>query len=1223
MTGRGTARRPAMDRPLPPPRLAAALFAVAGGCAPGMPSPRLDGVDPDWAWNGQETAIAIHGADLYPELQAHGATDIEVNRQYAAFLEGADRYALDSVVLVDPTSAEARVPAGIPVGTYDLVLRAPTGAEATLEGGFQVRSTREDHFALSSDATRYPVHRYALVEIQLEDPDGEPVDSPMAVEVAVTGGDASAVTFDESGLDAQEPLDEEVGVRGLLGAAGWGVVSLTSASPGDLAVEVRPADADSPVEPAALSLVFTAGDVAEVALSLPSADLRVTAGESFPVEIALLDAYGNVVEDAAASLRLAERCGDADTRYTAQVDFVGSTTVEDVTPTGASGTSGCADNYLDAAGYAGKDYVAGTSSPFSVDPGPAAGLDVRAFPDEVRAGESVAVVVDAFDEWGNAVTDYAGALRVRDEAGGLDPEAGVGEQTCAAFSEGEAWCMVVPWVADPADPLTVTADDGLEGVSAPIAVTAADPVAVVVSGEPSTVEAGREFGLVVTVEDRFGNPVAIPDPAAVELDDGHGSLSCAWAGSDGDGEAYACVATLAEGAKSVVATVPDFGLSGTSAPFEVTNGALASVSVDLGGIPSLTAGDTVTARVEAVDAWGNPYTSGSVSAVELSDLSGDVSGVSVPLDADGEGEADLTFTTAYDGDQVRAEVAGSILGSSASFDVVAGPQAGFDVALDTTWTPVDEPLTVIVTAVDAYDNAVTGYSGTVTLTSEGGLASVQSSSAFLDGTAEVAFTYDDTGMSDRIAVTDGVFTGRSPAVDVVRIGCAAGPTASVLVGGADELVLCLDSSGSTAPVSVDASGSADGAASLAAWHHDFGEGEWVRSTTDTWTTTWEGAGPRTVRVLVVDEDGCADEATAAVWVGEDDGTPVGPVSVEVADATIEAGGTTGTDTEVTLTATDCQGDPAASADLYLWADMAEVGSTSASTVRETGAGLAVQLDANGQATVSWSAASTATEGEATLRAGLPDAVAYGAGTVTIEGDSTPPRLLSVSPVGRTAALFDAVELTFSEPMRQASFNGARVILTDPTGVERDILSFDFDAAGEVCTATLDDTYDAAAGVWSLSVSSELRDLGGGNRLDARSIGGASSITLQFGDVADTAPDVSKCALSTSVFRPDGDASGGGSEADEVTISVAAASAPSWWTLTVLDADGEEVLATRAVAAGASDSLTWDGRDVDGFIVDNGTYTLVLGAEDAYWNEGATCTGEVAVDNRIVAPEGGG
>jgi hypothetical protein len=123
----------------------------------------------------------------------------------------------------------------------------------------------------------------------------------------------------------------------------------------------------------------------------------------------------------------------------------------------------------------------------------------------------------------------------------------------------------------------------------------------------------------------------------------------------------------------------------------------------------------------------------------------------------------------------------------------------------------------------------------------------------------------------------------------------------------------------------------------------------------------------------------------------------------------------------------------------------------------------------------------------------------------------------------------------------------------------------------------------------------------------------------FGDVGQPVDPVSCPTVDPPglAFRPDGDP-GGGVEADALSITLDAASAPSWWVLEVRDASGALRLHERIPPLGSIDTIVWDGRGSDGMVVENGAFTITVVPDDGSGNRGAGCTLQAVIDNRTGA-----
>jgi len=780
------------------------------------------------------------------------------------------------------------------------------------------------------------------------------------------------------------------------------------------------------------------------------------------------------------------------------------------------------------------------------------------------------------------------------------------------------------WTAGEDVILTATGDSGIEGQSNTFDVVHGQPDRVEVEVGDTTVVAGEIYNLTVRAEDRFGNPIDldVTGADAPQFDDGTGATHCEWSISVNPpgSEKYACVSTYAEEAKTIQVEVPSLAITGMSNPFVVVNSDLAQVELGTSGVTSVVAGGDVAIELSAFDEYGNPYLVQAISEIDLYDESGDIEAEPVSLDALGTGRATPTVTTAWTDNHIYGVVGGATLGSTPGFDVVAGSLSAFNVVLPRTFAWVGEPFDVEVTATDNYGNAVTTFSNTATLSSRGAFGGVVTVNGFSGGTAVATFAYASVGLQDALKARSGSVSGTSGPIDAVRSDCASGPDAVLEVKGATTTSVCLTSSGVTASVHLDASGSAAGGAALSAWHFDPGDGDWTRLLTDSTTHQWDAAGGYVTQVVAVDSAGCGDLATATVYVADYDLEPTGPVSLTVSPSTLSASSTTSGTATVDIYAEDCAGDPSLGGTLYLWTDLGEL-TSGTSTVAATGQGLAVTLGSTtsdaGQASVEWTMASEEHGGTGTLYAGVLSGGAYGARSVSVTGESANPTVHWVDPFGSTNELFESVVVSFSEPMRTSSVTRSEVVLYDPDMAAVDVTAFTFTDDDATLAIDLRDPQDAGAGTYTLALSSKVRDAGG-TPLDGGYTGGASAFLLQFGTVADSSVDITACTPSTTVIRPDGD-DGSGSEADTVELAVSATGAPGWWELVVTDESGAEVYVSREGASATSTKLDWDGRGQDGITAENGSYQLTVAGLDSYWNAGSECAVQVDVDNLVHAP----
>ena len=159
--------------------VAAAAGVLVMACAPGLPAPVVEGVQPDWGYNGEDTDVVILGQDFYPRVRVSGSSDFEVDRQFQAWLvddEGLT-FALEDVAIASYESLSATVPLGLDPGRYGLRVQGPTEAQAELSTVFEVRDTRADAILAEVDGSTYGIGEQALIDLRVVDPDGDVVPS--------------------------------------------------------------------------------------------------------------------------------------------------------------------------------------------------------------------------------------------------------------------------------------------------------------------------------------------------------------------------------------------------------------------------------------------------------------------------------------------------------------------------------------------------------------------------------------------------------------------------------------------------------------------------------------------------------------------------------------------------------------------------------------------------------------------------------------------------------------------------------------------------------------------------------------------------------------------------------------------------------------------------------------------------------------------------------------
>ncbi len=1171
---------------------------VAVGCAPSLPEPTLEGVAPTWGWQGETTDVTLVGTNLLPSIYAYADTrdDHRIYADFQAELVGEDG-------LVIPLSGEdldtyralsAQVPAGHPVGFYDVRLTTPNGAIAVLEDGFSITATRADHLDFQVDDVAFQVHQTAVFGILLVDPDGLAVGEDLAVQVrADPDQGADGAVFDLVGLDNMSALTDGVGVQGRLGPDGEATLTVTSAVPGGLRLSVEPQAEESLIRGDEVFFDFAPGPVNAVEITLPNDDFSAVAGQAFPVTLSVLDEFGNPVDDQGTELVVEELCGT--TRE--PVTVVGTAELQ-LAVTGATDDT-CPENRLSVSGGA-----SGESEPFATVPG--AGQTLRVLPasDTATAGVPFSIFVWSEDAYGNIIQDYTGQITVTDSADSL---------VSATCEEGSIRYCSLDFELAVSSTIILVADDlGAAGDSDPLAVIAGPASLLTVSPPSDPLIAGAAEELLISVLDSFGNPAVI-DPGGLDpfaLDDGSGTASLTWQGEGQPGiHTLSCTTTTASEGVVLTVSVPSRGLSVPADPVTVVNDVLATVTGSASP-DTVEAGEVFEIDLAGTDAWGNAYTTQVDPVVDLADAALSVSPPTLTLGPDGTATGSFSVSVAGAPVALSISQSGVLLGS-VELTVEHGELDHLQAETDADWVWVGDPLLVTVTARDAYENAVTDFSGGAILTSTGSGFLATPLGGFVDGSASTSVSWDAGMLQDAVVATaDSGPKGTTDPVDALDPACADPPVADLSLDGSDEVVVCQVAG--VASVTADFSGSSS-TAGVAAYHLDDGLGESQRLTSDSATVTSSTPGRATVGLVVVDADACGAETSALWWNGDADGEPVGPIELTSSHTQRTAGSATNGIATVQVLARTCSGDLAAAGTVLARTDLGDLSGLTA-----TGSGLALVLDSTGAGSLSWTQEAENHAGTATLHLGTDNGASHGSTTVAVIGDSARPTLVAVDPAGATTELLDELVIAFNEPMASTTLTATNVSLVGPSGSEG-FDSMTLDADGSTLTVGLSDTLDTSTGSWTLTVTSGARDDGGNNRLDGTWSGSSSDFTAAFGDQVDSAISVSSCTPDSTAFTPDGD-DGSGAEADGVGLAVEASAEPAWWELQVLDAAGSPVRTFRTAATGTSATLTWDGRGDDGLVVAAGNYTLMASTHDAGDNQSTACESPVTLTQHVSEPQ---
>jgi hypothetical protein len=1186
----------------------AALRGLAGvcaawalvGCQRTPEPPVVEGVDPGLVFNGNEVTVDVIGQNFFPSVEVSvlpkGESRVDPDFEVSLTLEqrtegGPDGPATEQVELVDLEllslqALRGTVPAGITPGVYRLDLRTPYGGEASLPGAVTVVDGRGAALQIELEQVSYRIYQQATLAVRLVDRLGEPVAQSWPVRLSLTADDGSAVSaaFEPGGLEDQRGVVSNgiVSLEGGLGVDGEAEISFTVATPTTLTLRVEEASETPRLASDDARMQWRPGEDLRVRVERLRDEDEVVAGAPFPVLLTLVDEYDNALEDFVETVVVEDACSS----WAELVEIRGSAQLDALTRE-VTGTDRCALGQIIV-----NNGVLGASDTFNVVAGPVSRLEVDNNPLVVTAGEVFTAFVTPVDAYGNDAI-WSGTLNPPQDSLG-----GVVGATCLG-SSGVRNCTVRVIRAGSGVVVEFTGEPGLRGSSRPYRVdpAAADHVEVRVldpvwvAGEPAAVD--------VRPVDAFGNvrDSGGLDPASVRFAVATGEVSCAGAGLSSDGwRRFSCTTTRAAEQVSLLVSTVDLLPITSSDPFLVINGPLAELQVHPASL-TVAAGDALLIELIGMDAFGNVYTSQDDPGVVLTDVAGSMTPQEVMLGPDGRGAAAVVFTAAGT-TSIRAEGADRVVGSSAPIVVTPAAADHVEVLVEAPWVWVNQATPISLEIVDAFGNRVP-EDAEVEVRSANGAGTVVNLQV-VNGTGSGNFRWSAASIADTLVATSTQPVGLAGASGVLVIvrGCgASGPAAVLTLPAGGQARYCVDPAAGDALVSASLAGSSARSGSLAVFGLSISGVGGRTGASAVQSLVVDRIGEHQLVGIAVQNDGCAAEASATVYVGLP-GLPLGPFDIEaVTPALVVGGAPAATDLEISGVI-DCDGLPAADADLRLRTDLgAIVGAT------PTGTGLRVTTDASGSAHAVLDASAVVSGGTATVRARSLDGLAGQEVEIGVVGDRQLPEVWWQVPRGGTADAVSAVELGFSEPLDPGTVSPAAVTITGP-GVAT-VASVELLDGGDALAIVLAAPVLPSPGTpWRVRLSGTVQDLAG-NPLDGGWSGTPADYVGAFGLSVPVDP-VQTCSRSTEVFRPDGD-DGAGLEADQVRLSFSAAVAPAWWVLTVEETGGTIVRLDYLVPIGAGDAWVWDGRDEAGKVLPPGLYTLSVDAEGNQGNRGGVCT----------------
>ncbi len=334
----------------------------------------------------------------------------------------------------------------------------------------------------------------------------------------------------------------------------------------------------------------------------------------------------------------------------------------------------------------------------------------------IPAGAAFDLTVTAFDAYGNVVTGYRGIVHFTSTDGQFQPF----DYPFTAADNGVHTFMIT---LKTAGRQTVTATDTTTGSlqgSATFTVTPAAVASFRVTPSANPVTAGAAFSLTVTALDGYGNIVTgYTGTVQFTSSDNQAVLPPDYPFTAADNGSHTfSVALKTAGSQTVIVRDGVLSLVTGSATLMVRPNV--AQSLRLTNVPNTTvAGVLFSITVTAYDAYANVAT-GYTGTVHFSSSDAQAH---LPPDYTFQprdmGTQTFTLYLATAGSQAFSVGDGSLTANGSSLVTAAAPDHFLvTTSVDGSSTVAGTPFDVTVTVRDAFNNTVTGYTGTVTFSSQ-------------------------------------------------------------------------------------------------------------------------------------------------------------------------------------------------------------------------------------------------------------------------------------------------------------------------------------------------------------------------------------------------------------------------------------------------------------------------------------------------------------------------
>jgi len=384
-------------------------------------------------------------------------------------------------------------------------------------------------------------------------------------------------------------------------------------------------------------------------------------------------------------------------------------------------------------------------------------LLLTGFPSSITAGTAATITVTAENLSDQVDTSYMGTVYFRSS----DIHAGLPANYTFTSSDNGVHTFNV--TLKTAGTQSITATDtvtgSIAGSETGITVNPAAASTLVVTGFTSPVTAGTGGTFTVTAKDPYNNTATgYLGTVHFTSSDGQAALPGNYPFTFGDSGVHTFSATLkTAGSQSITATDTTTATITGSQTSIMVNPAAASTFVVTGFTSPVTAGTPGTFTVTAKDPYNNTAT-GYLGTVRFTSSDGQAARPGYYAFTSGDnGVHTFSAILKTAGSQsltATDTVTGSITGSQTGIMVNPAAASVFVVSGFPSPTAVGTPANFTVTAKDAYMNIATGYTGTVTFSSDL-QALLPANAALTNGTGTFSATFNTIGTAS-LTATDTV-----------------------------------------------------------------------------------------------------------------------------------------------------------------------------------------------------------------------------------------------------------------------------------------------------------------------------------------------------------------------------------------------------------------------------------------------------------------------------------